>query len=83
LPDCTTHSPLALQISAPLQLSGSGALVTVWHAPLPARHCWQTPALGHAAAQQTPTPQIPEAQLPGAVQLEPAGNVGTQAPPAQ
>jgi hypothetical protein len=54
--------PAALHVCVPVHVSGSSALATVVHAPVPLRHVLQVPLQG--PEQQMPSSQTPEAHSP-------------------
>jgi hypothetical protein len=65
------HAPVASQVFAPVQLSGSSALVTATQVPPAPVQAWQTPQVW---LQQWLSVQVPVAQLPGGVHAWPLFN---------
>jgi hypothetical protein len=65
----TTHAPFASHVFVPLHVSGSSALVTSAHAPVPLVHVLHVPL--HGPEQQTPSSQTPETQSPPTTQAAP------------
>jgi hypothetical protein len=63
------QAPLASQVLAPVQLSGSSPLRTVVHVPGVALQVWHVWL--HAVSQQYESAQLRVAQSPGSVQLAP------------
>jgi hypothetical protein len=61
-PALTVHAPAALQVLAPLHVSGSSAFVTLVHTPVTGAQARQVPE--HAAEQHTPSAQKPLAHVP-------------------
>jgi hypothetical protein len=70
-PVLSRHAPEALHDFVPVQVSGSSALVTGVHAPVPLAHVSQTPPLPQAVAQQILSLQMPEAQSLSVVHVAP------------
>jgi hypothetical protein len=75
------HAPLALQVFAPLQLSGSSAFVTATQVPSTPVQAGHVPH--EAALQQRPSTQAPSVHWAAFEQMVPRPNFCEQVPEAQ